>query len=831
MRWFVLLWVLVASSAVAQDQAAPDPTGEVAAEAAEAVEEALEATERAIEAQAEAVDAAQEAEVASEQAAEATEEAQAAVAEAEATGAVVEDVAAIDWTGTWRSFWRGGQALLILEQEGTAISGTYQPGDGKIEGAVEGVVVTGTWSQPGAEGGFEFALAPDGQSFVGRYANGEYWNGQRLDDAATDAAGFGAGSPRETLLSLMSAANAAADGDSFAEFMMRRHLAFPDADAALRERNARIAKLVRLLDISTFRISAAPEVGEAGVASFEVGPAGVAWTFPVEFAETRPGFWQVVVPPEDTLDALTADALAALEVEDFDALAETRRYNPRQAGRDFMRGTANWNDGGDELALSTLDLSGIPEHLRATDGPLAAEYIRQIIDRAGYSIWQEVPDDPDRRRPYVVYEHALGAIEMAPVAQEDGTTRWLFTADSLARGPAIYEAMQNLPPAEGVTPNPPLTRAFALRQELKEISPRLLQRTVLLENWQWVAIAAILIASVLGSYLLVWLGRVASISLMRLGNSSPETREATAAAFRWPARVFTAGAILTVLLREIALRPEVSAIGNGFATLFMLAGGTFFLYRLVNAATVSLSQAALQTATDIDDIAVGIGGGFAKIVVLVGGVMLAADVLGLPYEGVIAGLGVGGLALAMAAQHWVANFLGAGILMADRQFKKGDLIEGGGHKGVVQHVGLRSTQLRTEDGAMVTVPNSALTQDKINNWGPPRAGMPHAFRTSFAVAIDAPREKLDAFVGRLGEIFAAQPGAQPGATAALAGIVDGAFEVELSGSFEAPTDMGAARHRLLGDVVDAARQIGIGFAGPASRTGNAGMVPGAVAAA
>jgi MscS family membrane protein len=63
---------------------------------------------------------------------------------------------------------------------------------------------------------------------------------------------------------------------------------------------------------------------------------------------------------------------------------------------------------------------------------MAAEYIRQVIDRVGYAIWREVPDDPNRRQPFVVYQHALGDIAIDRYPQKDGTVRWLFTADSLA---------------------------------------------------------------------------------------------------------------------------------------------------------------------------------------------------------------------------------------------------------------------------------------------------------------------------------------------------------------------------------------------------------------
>ena len=125
---------------------------------------------------------------------------------------------------------------------------------------------------------------------------------------------------------------------------------------------------------------------------------------------------------------------------------------------------------------------------------------------------------------------------------------------------------------------------------------------------------------------------------------------------------FAAGVVLTLLLREIGLRQDVSAIGNGFAAVLLLLGGTFFVYHVVDAVFVWLLRSASETATHIDDIAVALGGGLAKVVVIVGGVILSADVLGLPYEGVIAGLGVGGLALAIAAKDAVSNFIGAGIL-------------------------------------------------------------------------------------------------------------------------------------------------------------------------
>lgn len=733
-------------------------------------------------------------------------------------GAVVENADAADWTGNWRSFWRGGQALMKLEQDGASITGTYEPGDGEISGTLDGVVIKGTWEQPGAEGPFEFAVAPDGQSFVGRFGNGEYWNGERLDDTRATSVAFGVATPRAAFASLMSAANAAAQGDSAAEFSMRRYLVFEDANADTRERTKRIAQFLRLIDLSTFRVDDAPAKDEAGRTKFDIGPAGVDWTFPVEFVKTGRGQWGVVVPPFETLRTREFAMLEALGVKTFDELAEKRRYSPRQAVQDFVVGTTNWNDGGVERALATLDMSEIPEKLRPVDGPIAAEYIRQIVNRLGQIVPQEVPDDADRRQPYVLYEHALGSIEVDRVTQADGAVRWQFPASSLAAAPAIYEAMQNLPLAEGMTRSEPLTRAFAIRSEIKDVSPRLLKRPFLLENWQWIAV----LASVLLTVVLSWavnrtLGVVAD-GMLRWRGAWPETRAALARAFGWPGRAFAAGGVLTLLLREIGLRQDVSAVGNGIAAVLLLLGGTFFLYHIVNAVFVWLLRSATETTSQIDDIAVALGGGLAKVVVIVGGVILAADVLGLPYEGVIAGLGVGGLALGIAAKDAVSNFIGAGILASDRPFRKGDLIEAGGLKGVVEQVGLRSTRLRAADGTVTIVPNAQLSDGNVINYGRPAKAVAEdsAIDLTIGVAHETPRETLDTFVERLRALFAAQPLVKPDPHVALARITPAAIEVGLSGSL-ASTDgaaVEAARHRLLGDIVALAHETGVRFASP-----------------
>jgi MscS family membrane protein len=81
----------------------------------------------------------------------------------------------------------------------------------------------------------------------------------------------------------------------------------------------------------------------------------------------------------------------------------------------------------------------------------------------------------------------------------------------------------------------------------------------------------------------------------------------------------------------------------------------------------------------------------------------------------VASLGIGGLAVALAAQDTLANLLGSFIIYLDKPFKVGDNIEAGDIKGVVEHVGFRSTKIRTVEKSLLTVPNKKLIDTPLNN--------------------------------------------------------------------------------------------------------------------
>ena len=92
-----------------------------------------------------------------------------------------------------------------------------------------------------------------------------------------------------------------------------------------------------------------------------------------------------------------------------------------------------------------------------------------------------------------------------------------------------------------------------------------------------------------------------------------------------------------------------------------------------------------------------------------------ASDLGIPALGIVAGLGVGGIAVALAAQSTIDNLFGGLSIFADRPFRIGDLIRYGGESGVVRSIGLRSTRILSDDGNVAVVPNGQLARISITN--------------------------------------------------------------------------------------------------------------------
>ncbi len=113
----------------------------------------------------------------------------------------------------------------------------------------------------------------------------------------------------------------------------------------------------------------------------------------------------------------------------------------------------------------------------------------------------------------------------------------------------------------------------------------------------------------------------------------------------------------------------------------------------------------------------GVGVRLGKLVVAVLALMVALSQLGYPVTTVVAGLGIGGVALALAAQKTVENLFGSISILADQPFKVGDTIRVDSIEGAVETIGLRSTRIRTLERTLVIIPNGKLADMRIESLG------------------------------------------------------------------------------------------------------------------
>lgn len=122
-----------------------------------------------------------------------------------------------------------------------------------------------------------------------------------------------------------------------------------------------------------------------------------------------------------------------------------------------------------------------------------------------------------------------------------------------------------------------------------------------------------------------------------------------------------------------------------------------------------------KSESDLDDQLLPIFRKGFKMIIWVLGIIVGLNNAGYDVGAVIAGLGIGGLAFALAAQDTVKNFFGGIMIFADKPFQIGERIQIGGIDGTVKEIGIRSTRIETLAGRIVTVPNSKFSDDAVEN--------------------------------------------------------------------------------------------------------------------
>ena len=217
----------------------------------------------------------------------------------------------------------------------------------------------------------------------------------------------------------------------------------------------------------------------------------------------------------------------------------------------------------------------------------------------------------------------------------------------------------------------------------------------------------------------------------------------------------TAGITLLVGFPMLDFDPEIENVVNQIASLVAAVGVLQVAYRAIDIFMDVLARRATKTESKLDDSLVPLLRTAVRLFVTFVGLLFVLQNLDINVSSLIAGLGLGGLAIALAAQDTVRNLLGGVTIFADKPFEVGDWVVVDGVEGTVEAVGFRSTRVRTFYNSLISVPNGNLMDSGIDNMGQRRW---RRYKTTLGVAYHTKPDQLQAFVEGIRAIIQANPG-------------------------------------------------------------------------
>jgi MscS family membrane protein len=286
------------------------------------------------------------------------------------------------------------------------------------------------------------------------------------------------------------------------------------------------------------------------------------------------------------------------------------------------------------------------------------------------------------------------------------------------------------------------------------------------------------------------------------------------AAIASPGATLCAGLLLRASYPELGLSLGATRVVELLVRLLLVFSVVWALYRLVDVVSEQFAQRAKKTASKLDDQLVPLVRKSFKAVVIVAGALFVLQNFDVNVGSVLAGLGIGGLAVALAAKDTIANFFGSVMIFIDQPFQVGDSIVVKSVEGTVEEVGFRSTRIRTPYNSQVSVPNAAFTEAEIDNYGRRRYRRVSA---TLGLTYDTTPEQLQAFVEGVRAVISSNSYTRKEEYEVhMSGFGAHSLDVLVQFFFEVATGSIELRerHNVFLEILRLARDLGVSFAFP-----------------
>lgn len=377
-------------------------------------------------------------------------------------------------------------------------------------------------------------------------------------------------------------------------------------------------------------------------------------------------------------------------------------------------------------AVACLNLEKEAPSLRRVVGLSTAIYLKEVLDRI------EIPDDEDIPDEKTIQTQKISSwtipyteITIAAVKEGSSTERFLFTSDTVRKSEAFYIKVANMPYRPG-------TGGGALYGELISTAGPIIPKSIMDRMphwaradvygqavWQWIGLALYFL---IGAAIVMLVHHYGGNTLAVLDSKFDCNFKRSLVGLILPVTLIifsNVGLWFTVFVLHIINANVYLPVAYGL-TFLTYVGTVWFIGTILSRVADLVIAVGGFSSGDMDVQLIRLGFEILTVIVIIIAIIQFGFRLGLPTYSLVTGLGIGGIAVALAGREALSNLIGTLMIILDRPFKIGDYIDlSDGERGAVAEVGFRSTRIRTRDDILISIPNSVMANTKMINESAP----------------------------------------------------------------------------------------------------------------
>lgn len=406
---------------------------------------------------------------------------------------------------------------------------------------------------------------------------------------------------------------------------------------------------------------------------------------------------------------------------------------PRRAAHTFV----HWQMQGHERPELAALTMGAKSGLTQDDRIELAKQLLKILDSRGHLIeFDRIPAD-------AAYEDSLSGMhqyilfsQLPQVYLERVDSLWMFSEATIDAIPGLYRA----------------TFSIFVDVVLDNLPQSFHKQWLGLYIWQYLALffwilTGLVLRKLVEYFLEVYVHRLAAKTETKWDDYFIKAAEKPVS--------FIAMLIFFLLTySNLMLAVNINYYLRGALDIALSFSFVWFFYGMVNVFSEMLAEVTSKTESKLDEQLVPLLRKSLKVFVVVVGTLFIVQNSGYNVASVLAGLGIGGLAVALAARDTLANFFGSVTIFLDKPFQIGHWINVNGQEGIVEEVGFRTTRIRTFYNSLISVPNAVMASTAIDNLGMREF---RRIRTVINLTYSTTPEQLEAFVEAIKGVVVSTP--------------------------------------------------------------------------